>query len=232
MIVSAKITHRLFTESGMYVQLHIPMVTDEMFQISPEKDTCEVIFADDNSITAKQRKLIHATINDISEFTGEKFDRVKQLLKENFCIGNGLEDLSFKECSKEIASDFIDFLLEFCFLEDIPLNCSQGIERAYNITAYLSLCLKYRKCAICGKLADRHHVDAIGMGRDRRVVDDSKMLKMSLCRVHHTEAHTIGVEEFNKKYHVFGIVWNEKPDEKMDWYFATHGEGEDYLEAN
>jgi hypothetical protein len=52
-------------------------------------------------------------------------------------------------------------------------------------------------------------VDAIGMGRDRKTYDDSGHKKISLCRVCHSEAHTIGWETFSNKYVVVGVVFNE-----------------------
>jgi len=52
-----------------------------------------------------------------------------------------------------------------------------------------------------------HHVDAIGKGRDRTTCDDSNHEKMSLCRQHHVECHKLGQETFNKKYKVYGIIF-------------------------
>ena len=60
------------------------------------------------------------------------------------------------------------------------------------------------------KPADIHHVDSIGRGRDRTQYDDSKHKKMALCREHHSEAHNIGVDTFNEKYHVFGVIYREE----------------------
>lgn len=66
-------------------------------------------------------------------------------------------------------------------------------------------------CEITGyqKPAEIHHWDAIGMGRDRKKVDDSKHRKIALCREHHTEAHAIGRDTFGDKHHVYGILFTE-----------------------
>ena len=32
--------------------------------------------------------------------------------------------------------------------------------------------------------------------------------KICLGRMHHTEAHTIGINAFEDKYHVYGVLWN------------------------
>ena len=66
-------------------------------------------------------------------------------------------------------------------------------------------CIKHRKCCLCGREGEIHHVDAIGMGNDRRKYDDSGSRIMCLCRTHHTEYHKIGREDFEKKYKVYGI---------------------------
>jgi hypothetical protein len=31
---------------------------------------------------------------------------------------------------------------------------------------------------------------------------------LCLCRIHHTEVHTVGQETFSKKYHVYGILFD------------------------
>ena len=49
-------------------------------------------------------------------------------------------------------------------------------------------------------------IDAIGMGRDRRRVDDSQSEVMALCREHHTVFHTLGLGRFMKMYAVYGIA--------------------------
>ena len=221
MIVDAKITHSLCLPEGLYLQMFVPLVTDEIFNIK-RTDSCEVIFAADNSITAKQRRLIFATLKDLGDYIGETPEDSEEIFKQLFCEQNSLDAISFKDCTKYEASDFIDFLLEFAFYNDIPLQCEYGIDRAYNINRYLELCLKYRKCCVCGKKADLHHDDAIGMGKDRKHVDDSVKRKMALCRCHHQERHQIGSTAFNEKYHVYGILWNG--DEKTKWNEAIDEE--------
>lgn len=63
-----------------------------------------------------------------------------------------------------------------------------------------------------------HHVDRVGMGRDRKEIVHLGMLTMPLLPEYHDEAHRIGQKTFDKKYKVFGIrldeylckVWNLK----------------------
>ena len=168
----------------------------------------ELRLDDPRYISSRQRKAIYATINDISEWYGDVPEYMKEILKAYFITEYDLNYFSLGNCSVTTARKFLDYLLEFALKHDVALSES-GLERTDNIDRYLWMCLKHRKCCICGNKADLHHVNAIGAGRKRNTVDDSKNLKMALCRVHHTEAHTIGVEGFNYKYKVKGIIFKE-----------------------
>ena len=168
----------------------------------------ELRLDDPRYISSRQRKAIYATINDISDWYGEVPEYLKELLKAYYMIEQDRKYFSLSNCSVTEARMFIDYLLEFALKHDVALSES-GLERTDNIDRYLYMCLKHRKCAICGNKGELHHIDTIGMGNDRRTLDDSKHRKISLCRTHHTEAHTIGVDSFNAKYKVKGIVYKE-----------------------
>ena len=61
-----------------------------------------------------------------------------------------------------------------------------------------------QKCAICNAKAQVHHVDAVGMGRDRAKISHQGMRAIALCPQHHREAHQIGPDFFDR-HHVYGI---------------------------
>jgi len=168
----------------------------------------ELRLFDGRCISADQRKKIYATIGDISDHTGHLPEELKELLKYNYMAESGEEYFSFSNCSVTTARLFINYLIEFAFYWDIPLM-DTGLNRTDDISKYLWLCIKFRKCCICGDKAEIHHVDTIGIGRDRKTVDDSNYKKMALCRKHHVESHAIGKESFEKKYHVYGVTYNE-----------------------
>lgn len=158
-------------------------------------------------ITDEQRNKIFAIIKDIAKYTVEDKEYIRERTKESFLRATEYEDFSLSNCSKELAADYINYLIKLCFELGIPLN-EKPIEGLDDIESYLRICLEQKKCCVCGREGEEHHVDAIGMGRDRRTVDDSKNRKMCLCREHHTEYHKIGQEDFEKKYHVYGVVYN------------------------
>lgn len=160
-----------------------------------------------SQISEDQRKKIYALFRDIASFTGDSEENMKLVLKQSFVQDTQWDMFSLSNCEKKLAEDFIEWLIDFCFKMGVPLKESPK-DYLDDTEIYLEMCLKYRVCAVCGRPnSDEHHVDAIGMGRDRREYDDSEHEKICLCRVHHTEAETIGWQTFAAKYHVKGIKY-------------------------
>lgn len=159
-------------------------------------------------ITPEQRKKIYAIFRDIENYTGETLEDVKEKTKQSFIKISEYDDFSLSNCSKELATDFIEYLIRLCFRMGVPLkdNPADGFE---DIERYLALCLEEKRCAVCGAEAEIHHWDAIGIGIDRTSYDDSKHRKIALCREHHQMAHRIGRESFKEKYHVYGIIYQD-----------------------
>ena len=197
-------------ENGTELKVFVPKDIREYLKKYQKggKVESELRLDDPRYISSRQRKAIYATINDISEWYGDVPEYLKEILKAYFITEYDLNYFSLGNCSVTTARKFLDYLLEFALKHDISLSES-GLERTDNIDRYLWICLKHRKCAICGNKGELHHIDTIGIGNDRRTLDDSKHRKISLCRTHHTEAHTIGVDSFNAKYKVKGIVYKE-----------------------
>ena len=83
------------------------------------------------------------------------------------------------------------------------------LDKAQDVNRYLYLCLYHKKCCICGREADPHHVDVVGMGRDRETICHVGMKAQALCRDHHREVHTTGQQTFDKLHHVYRIKLNE-----------------------
>lgn len=164
----------------------------------------ELIVFDGRSITPEQRKKIYAMMSDISAWTGYYPEELKDRMKYLYIEKTGKEMFSLATCSIETARQFLDIIIDFALENSIPLRES-GIERTEDIYNYLVSCIHHKKCCICGRPADIHHLDAIGMGNDRTHYDDSKNEIIALCRMHHTIAHNRGRESFCNLYHVFGV---------------------------
>ena len=166
---------------------------------------CEIILRDGRSISPEQRRKAYATIRDIADYSGDVPEAVKEFLKWEFCAENGIKTFSLSDCDMTIAREFISYMLELVIRWGIPMRQS-GIDHTDDIGRYLYMCIEHRKCAVCGKEAEIHHVDRVGMGRDRAEIVHEGMRAMSLCRIHHTECHDMGQTEFDEKYHIYGIA--------------------------
>ena len=194
---------------GAWLRCHIPNeLIDERFVASVMHG--EIRVDDGRRISSEQRKKIYALCRDISDYTGHDVEDLKEnILKAGFMIKEDRDYFSLSDVDMTTARYFIEYILEFCFEWNVPLN-GKTVALAREVNNYLYLCLKYRRCAICGRYADIHHVDAVGSGRDRNKVDHTKLRMIALCREHHQETHTIGWLTFRSKYHVEGILLNEK----------------------
>lgn len=196
------------TEKGTQLLITIP--GKKIGEILAEKHikNAEMRFDDGRTISAEQRKKAYATIKDISAYTGYLPEEQKEWLKYLYIVKTGGNYISLSDCSMDEAREFINVILEYALQNGVPLE-EDGVNRTDDIGRYLYFCIKHKKCAICGLDGEIHHEDAIGMGNDRKTVDDSSYKKICLCRNHHTIAHQMGVERFKKSYKVYGIVVKE-----------------------
>ena len=199
------------TDKGTDLLLHIPgeMVQRKIVKYrNNNKIDAEIRIDDNRTITAEQRKKIFATIKDIAIFTGDHPEGLRAWLLYQYCAETGEMPFSLSNCSISQAREFITFIIDFILKEDIPLS-DAALSRTDDIDRYLWGCIKYKRCAVCGRRGETHHWDAIGMGNDRKTFDDSLKRKIQLCREHHSEAHNIGRDTFGAKYHVYGIIYKE-----------------------
>ena len=173
----------------------------------------EIRFDDGRIISIEQRKKAYATIRDIADYTGYLPEEQKEWLKYLYIQKTGDDYISLSDCSMDQAREFINVILEYAIESGIQLS-EQAINRTDDIGKYLYFCIKHKKCAICGQAGEIHHEDAIGMGNDRKTLDDSNHKKICLCRKHHTIAHQMGVDRFTKMYKVYGIIVREESSER------------------
>ena len=197
-------------ESDAGTELYITVPDKKLAEILNSKymKKAEIRFDDGRTISAEQRKKAYATIRDISEHTGYAPEEQKQWLKILYVLKTEREYISLSDCSMDEAREFINVILDHAIENGIQLK-AEGISRTDDIGKYLYSCIKHRKCAVCGVPGEIHHEDTIGMGNDRRKTDDSNYRKICLCRKHHTIAHQMGRDRFQKAYKVYGIVVND-----------------------
>ena len=203
----AQISKYRDVESGTWLMIKVPEHLGAVIR-DKQISTAEIRLDDGRHISTDQRKKAYATIRDISLYTGYLPEECKEIMKYNYMISSGASYFSLSDCSVDTAREFIAYLMEFALQHGIILS-EPGVMRADDISRYLYACIKYKKCAVCGREGEIHHVDAIGMGRDRKTVDDTGYRKICLCRNHHMIAHAKGMRAFEAMYHVYGLRLNE-----------------------
>ena len=175
--------------------------------------TAKVQLVDSRPLSAEQRKMCYALIHAISDWSGQDTQSLKEMFKLQFMaeniesIGNTIFSLSNAPMS--LVAGFQRFLVRFIIENDIPVK-RPLLEYVDDVKDYTYHCLINKKCAVCGKKADLHHLDAVGMGRDRDEIVHEGLEVISLCREHHSECHTIGQKEFMDKYHLDGGITADK----------------------
>lgn len=182
--------------------------------------TVELNLYDPRKITPDQRRKIYALIGEITRWSAGDTDTFtknyyKDILKERFCLEEQRDFFSLSSCSQVLAGEFIDWLIRFCFMWDVPFSTDtlDSIENSYG---FLVNCLTNRKCCICGKHADICHIQTVGIGRNRNKISHIGMYVYPACRKHHQEQHNIGIKSFMFKYHIKGIKLNEELVKKLN----------------
>ena len=158
---------------------------------------------DGKKITVKQRKKIFALVNDIEGHTGQPRDWLRLMFQDYVSLLKGYSKrLSLSDCTRKQAGELIDVILEWIFINDIPLNYKTSDLMKQDQT-FLYLATVHRKCVICGKSnAELAHYHAVGRGRNRRKIDHTDNKVLALCHKHHKIQHDMGMDSFNAKYHL------------------------------
>jgi len=169
---------------------------------------CATILTDGRQISPKQRKYIYATFLDIGLWTGFVGEEVKAIMKYEYISRTGTGYFSLSDCDMTTANEFLTFLLDFCVENGIPC-ADKLLDRAPDIGRYVYACIANKKCCLTGDPAELHHVDAVGMGRDRTEIVHKGMRVLPLSRAKHTEAHSLGRDTFLSRHHLVPVVLDD-----------------------
>ncbi|CCF28056.1 P231 [Leuconostoc citreum LBAE E16] len=172
----------------------------------------EIQVRDDREISAQQRKFIYALFRDISKWNGDDPEYIKKWFKFSYEYWKDLDEFSLRDVEKSVAAGLITFMLDFVAEHNVPLSFKplDALEPE-DVAHFEYACLMNQCCVICGKKpSDLHHLDTIGQGVDRRKTNHLKHKAVQLCRIHHNEAHALGIETFLSKYHINGIKIDER----------------------
>lgn len=183
-------------------------------------DQVTILWQDSRDISPEQRRKAWALIGEISAAYGylsnQDKQQVNQNLKSEFLMARidklqaeAIKAFSLSDVDMTTARMYIDFLVEFVVSNGIPTK-EPLQELADDVQAYVYHCAISKVCAVCRKKCDLHHVDRVGLGRNRDEINHIGMDALPLCREHHIEAHQHGDQALLDKYHLVTITIDEK----------------------
>lgn len=156
----------------------------------------EVGFCDGRTLSPEQRRKIYAIFGEIADWIGDEKESVKEQMKWEFVL-NRMDKMrkrmfSLSDVDMNTASDFITFLIDFMLEHDIPSRIPL-IELCDDVGKYVYACLMNKRCCVCGKHGELHHLEGsrVGMGSDRTEVPHIGREAICLCREHHTIVHNM-----------------------------------------
>lgn len=172
--------------------------------------TCQIQLMDGRKLTSNQRNMCYALLRDIADYSGESLEDTKTVMKGRFAEANGIHgEISLGDSDVSTIREFQRFLVRFALDFDIPTRVPL-MQYVDDAQSYVYGCLVNRKCCICGKRSDLHHVDRVGAGRNRETIIHEGMEVLPLCREHHMEVDQLGDKRFYEKYHIDGGVTLDK----------------------
>ena len=176
-------------------------------------DAAQVGFPDGRTISPDQRRKAYALMGEIAAWSGHSPSEIKLTAKRQY-MDQHMEAIqkelfSLSNCDMTTAREFISYLIEFILTFDIPTSVPL-VSLCEDVHQYVWHCLMHKKCAICGKKAEFHRVDRVGMGRDRREICHIGMRGLPLCRMHHMEAHRIGDDALMAEFHLKPVEVDEQ----------------------
>lgn len=183
---------------------------NEMLLECGETIEVDIELVDKRLISDQQRKFIFALCNEIAYYTGDDREYIRLLMQQYNANLREIEVESLSSCSVTYANGLIDTIINFCIDREIPFSKDVITENSYTFDEKQTYAMALKRiCVVCGQRADIHHVDPIGMGNNRNKVSHIGKRALPLCRIHHTECHTIG-KEFIDKYHLTPFVIDKK----------------------
>ena len=165
----------------------------------------EIRVVDPREVSKTQRRKARAIIGDIANWNGDPPDWLHGYFKDRFCTIYDIESFSLRDTDMTTARLYISYLIDFCLYHSVPLK-KPILELCDDVKRALYSCLCHKKCVVCGVGAQLHHVDHVGMGRNREKIVHEGMKVQPLCAVHHAECHQIGQSVFDDNHHLESVV--------------------------
>lgn len=207
---------KIVDADARFLTIRVPYTPEYVHQ---DMKDATVFLADGRKISPEQRRKAWALVGEVAAWAGYKASEKRDVnnnLKRDFLLqradeltAKAIGKFSLSDVDVATASQYISFLVDFVLENDVPTR--QPItELCEDIQAAVYSAMFHKRCIVCGKRADLHHVDRVGMGGDRHDMCHIGMRALPLCREHHNEAHQHGDTALMDKYHLETVVIDER----------------------
>ena len=227
-------------ENEGQLELYVPSnkTLEDIKEVINKIKKSEIKVVKTDRLNLDQSKLIWVLCGEYGDLTGYTREEMREVLENEFCNQREIEYFSispFKKdaCSLQVATEFIQFIIEHSINNGFNLVVTEGKgnKRKYkstkdivpDIRRYILACLLNKRCPICGSYdVDLHHWDSVASIGGYAHDDGLKTRFIPLCRKHHTEFHTIGIKDFENKYHVNGVWLSENLVRELKKIYPNH----------
>lgn len=199
-----------------FLTVRVPF-TPEYVRQDMKKAT--VFLHDGRKHSRDQHGKVFALIGEIAMWAGYKASETSEVnadMKRDFLLKRfdelsaaAIKSFSMSDGDVTTVSMYISHLIDFILEHNIPTKRSLT-EMCEDIQAAVYSAMMHKRCIVCGKRADLHHVDRVGMGANRKEICHIGMRALPLCREHHNEAHQHGDVALMNKYHLETVVIDER----------------------
>lgn len=190
-----------------------------------------VVAKDKRDKTRQQIRFMYVLLKEFAnEFYGddrrEVLEDLKNSLYEDFAKQTNRDFYRTKTATVTEMRLFLDWLIKLMATEYGITIALELVDKGFlSSWIYANTCA--RRCCVCGSAnADVHHVDRVGMGKNRKNTDHTKKRVISLCRVCHGIEHQTGTLLLEKGLH--GVHLSAYDFERLgikgDYYDEKEGE--------
>lgn len=207
---------KIVDADARYLTIRVPYTPEYVRQSMGD---AVVFLPDGRKHSRDQHGKVFALIGEIAMWAGYKASENQEVnadMKRDFLLKRfdelsaaAIKSFSMSDADVSTVSLYINHLIDFILEHNIPTK-RPLTEMCEDIQQAVYSAMMHKRCIVCGKRADLHHVDRVGMGNDRREICHIGMRALPLCREHHQEAHQHGDAVLMDKYHLETVVIDEK----------------------
>ena len=213
---------KIVDADAKFLTIRVPYHPD---YVSKDMDKATVFLHDGRKHSRDQHGKVFALIGEIAMWAGYKGSETSEVnadMKRDFLLKR-FDDLSAAAIKSFSMSDgdvttvslYISHLIDFILEHNIPTK-RPITEMCEDIQQAVYSAMIHKRCIVCGRKADLHHVDRVGMGRNRDDIVHVGMEAITLCRDHHREAHDHGDARLLERYHLVPITITDEIAKKLN----------------